>query len=188
VLAPWPFCRSPDVAPACATADRHGRYVRPHVRPERHRAVWPAAKEQNPSRATPEHGSRIRDEATARGSTPRSAGIEKARTKDPGLHFYLLLIYYRQPHLSRSIPRLGCLSNSAVNCYLTPQIREESRSPAGARGSGILMAMQTELEREVLRVTLTGRANLNASVRLISQAFGITAEKRVLKLLCKKYF
>jgi|GEM_PF-2889482 hypothetical protein len=50
------------------------------------------------------------------------------------------------------------------------------------------MAMQTELEREVLRVTLTGRANLNASVRLISQAFGITAEKRVLKLLCKKYF
>jgi hypothetical protein len=60
--------------------------------------------------------------------------------------------------------------------------------PAGARGSGILMAMQTELEREVLRVTLKGKANLNASVRLINQAFGITTEKRVFKLLCKKYF
>lgn len=50
------------------------------------------------------------------------------------------------------------------------------------------MAMQTELEREVLRVTLKGKANLNASVRLINQAFGITAGKRVFKLLCKKYF
>jgi hypothetical protein len=44
------------------------------------------------------------------------------------------------------------------------------------------MAMQAELEREVLRGTLTGKLNLNASVRPMNQAFGITAEKRVFKL------
>lgn len=45
------------------------------------------------------------------------------------------------------------------------------------------MDMQTELQGDLLLVTLTGKVDLSSSVRLLNQAFDIAAEGRAYKVL-----
>jgi hypothetical protein len=45
------------------------------------------------------------------------------------------------------------------------------------------MDMKTELQGEILRVTLTGKVDLSSSVRLLNRALDIAAEARTYKVL-----
>jgi len=55
--------------------------------------------------------------------------------------------------------------------------------PGGVRGAGPPMDIQTELQGDLLLVTLTGKVDLNSSVRLLNQAFDIAAETHAYKVL-----
>jgi hypothetical protein len=70
-----------------------------------------------------------------------------------------------------------------ADLLMYPANREQRSSPCCLRGSGSPVDMQTELQGEVLLVTLTGKVDLESSVRLLNQAFDIAAHTGSYKVL-----